>query len=216
MRHLRRLGILAAATTLAGTTALAGAGMAGAQASVDWTTDSPSSVSIERDGDGDLVVSYDNNSGEGLLCYAYIGPRGMVEELYDLHVEAGLVDNLQQLPEGAEAVIVPAAEDGQWAVGAYFAAEGSAGPVEFGVYEYDEVEDEAVWVPTPLEQPEDRTFPAEVVTACAYAEDPEQWYTYAELEMSVTSGDGPGDGPGDGNGGGLFGSLADLIPALGS
>lgn len=217
MRHLRRLGILAAATAFAGSSALAGAGIAGAQASVPWTTGSPSSASIDRDDDGDLVVSYDNQSGKELFCYAYIGPRAMVDGLFDAHVEAGLVDDQGQLPEGADSIIAPAAAEGQWAVGAFIAGGESAGPVVFGTIEYDEITDEAAWVPTPLEQPEDKTFSAEVLTACAYAENPEEWYSYAELETSVTGDGGPGDGPGGGNGaGGLFSSLADLIPALGS
>lgn len=217
MQTFTRLGVLAAATTLAGTSALAGAGIAGAQGSVDWTTDSPSSVSIERGDDGDLVVSYDNQSGENLLCYAYIGPRGMVDGLYDAHVAAGLVEGQGQLPDGADVIIAPAALQGQWAVGAFVAEVGSTGPVVFGLPEFDESVGDVVWVPSPLEQPVDKDFAAQVVTACAYAEDPGEWYTYAELESSVTDDGGPDDEPGDGNGtGGLFGSLGDLMPSFGS
>ncbi|ODQ86255.1 hypothetical protein BFG51_16660 [Dietzia alimentaria] len=111
--------------------------MAGAQDSIPWRTDSPSSVSIERVVGGDLIVSYDNQSGFDLGCYSYVGPRAMVQALYDAHVTSGLVEDGPQLPPGAEDEISDAVAAGQWASGFFGSEVGESGPVTFLDFDED-------------------------------------------------------------------------------
>lgn len=216
MKHLRRLAILTAATTLVGASAMAGVGVASAQMVIDWKIDSPSAVFVERLGDGNLIVSYDNQSGRQLYCYSYIGPRVMVEALYDGHVESGLVYPGPQIPEGDWPEIEDAINAGQWAPGFFAVDPGESGPVTF-LHTGDEGGE---LIPTPLEQPSDKAFSAAVLTACAHpqtgGEDAEPEDPYIELEKFITADDEEDEDLEEDPMGGLFGSLANLFPALGS
>ncbi|MDV6298821.1 hypothetical protein R3P82_06800 [Dietzia maris] len=209
MRSLRRLGVIAATTALAGTSALAGVGMAGAQNSTAWRLDSPSTVFVERDEGGDLVVSYDNRSNHDLLCYAYIGTPRTVEVLYDVHVEAGFSGDLDIFPPATDVGTIGEELGVRGVVGVFALENGASGPVTF-VNPEEGQDGDVVLVPTPLQQPSDKAFSPEIVTVCAFSEDGDDGLTYAELETSSTGGGGSGGG------GDVFGSLADLSGSLGS
>lgn len=189
MRHLGRLGVIAATAALAGTTALAGAGMASAQNSIDWRLDSPSRVSVERDEGGELVLSYDNRSGHDLLCHAYIGVPRTVQNLYDVHARWGVPSRLKVIADQSDiGVIGHEMSIGRGDVVAFSTADGASGPV----------------VTAPPAELSDRSFRPEVVTVCAVSEEGAEGYSYAELEKSTAGG---------GDVGGILGSLT---AALGS
>lgn len=78
MRHLSRLSIFAATTALTGTTALAGAGLDGAQDSIPWTPDSPSRVTVERGGGTAAFAPTDGASGPVTFVREVEGENGEV------------------------------------------------------------------------------------------------------------------------------------------
>ncbi|MDJ0422929.1 MULTISPECIES: hypothetical protein [Dietzia] len=201
MRNLRRLGILAAATTLAGSAALAGAGVAGAQLwgeRADITLDSPSSVTIQRVA-GDIEVSYSNQSGRDLTCAFIVSNGEVIGGLYQHYRTAELIVGQEEPPYAPEL---------QTKIDAAYLAEefgsavvdieqGASGPVD--------LEGDTVELPTST------TFAPEALVICGgdpVEDDYGVWATYTEMETSAT---GPGA-----SGEGIFGSLADLIPAFGS
>lgn len=192
MRHLGRLGVIAATAALAGTTALAGAGIASAQNSIVWRLDSPSTVSVERDESGELVLSYNNRSGHDLYCHAYIGVPRTVRNLYDVNVRWGVPIRLKVIADQSDiGVIGHEMSIGRGDVVEFATADGASGPV----------------VTAPPAELSDGSFRPEVVTACAVSEEGAERYTYAELEKSTAGG---------GDVGGILGSLTGLTAALGS
>lgn len=190
MRHLGHPGVIAATAALAGTTALAGAGMASAQNSIAWRLDSPSRVSVERDGSGELVLTYDNRSGHDLPCQAYIGVPRTVQNLYDVQVRWGLTSHFKVIADQSDiGVIGHELAIGRGDVVTFAPAAGASGPV----------------VPATPPERSDMSFRPEVVTVCAFSEEGAEWYAYAELKKSTAGGNG-----------GILGSLADLTASLGS
>ena len=208
MRHLRRPGILAATTVLTGTTALAGAGLAGAQDSIPWTLDSPSTVTVERGQGGEIVLSYDNRSGHDLLCGAYVGTPETVQHLHEVHVRWGFPGRIGPIASQADiGVIGHELSIGRGDTAAFAPADGASGPVAF-VREVDGENGGVVLVPAPPPELSDTSFRPEVVTVCAHSEEGAEAYTYAELERSPAGGDT--------GAGGVLGSLAALSAAFGS
>jgi hypothetical protein len=108
MRSLTRLGVATAATAIASVTALAGAGVAGAQ-DVDPVFNSPSSVSVSGKGEA-TEATYTNKSGQDLMCYSFVGTGRLVSDLYG-YVKT--VDINSTLPESWTARFVEAAGKGQ-------------------------------------------------------------------------------------------------------
>lgn len=208
MRHLSRLSIFAATTVLTGTTALANAGLAGAQDSIPWTLDSPSRVTVERGEGGEVVVSYDNRSGHDLLCGAYVGTPETVQHLYDVHVRWGFPGRVGPIASQADiGVIGHELSIGRGDTAAFAPTDGASGPVTF-VREVGGENGEVVLVPAPSPELTDTSFRPEVVTVCAVSEKSADGYTYAELERSPAGG---GTGAG-----GVLGSLAGLTTGFGS
>lgn len=202
--HLGRLGVIAATTTLAGTTALAGAGTANAQNSIDWSLDSPSTVSVERDEGGEIVLSYDNRSGHDLLCGAYIGTPKTVQHLYEVHVRWGFPGRVGPIADQSDiGVIGYELSIGRGDTVRFAPADGASGPVAFVDWEEGEG-GEVVLEPAQPPELSDTSFRPEVVTVCAFAAEGTEGYTYAELEKSSAGGDG------------ILGSLADLGAMFGS
>lgn len=206
MRHLRRLGTLGATAALAGTTALVGAGVASAQDSIPWTLDSPSRVTVERGGGGEIVVSYDNRSGHDLLCGVWVGTAKTVQHLYDVHVRWGFQGRVGPIANQSDVKVIGRERaEGRGDTARFAPAAGASGPVTF-VREVTGENGEVVLEPTPFPELSDTSFRPEAVTVCAATEDGAEGYTYAELEKSPAGGDG----------GGLLGSLAGLTSAFGS
>lgn len=204
MKHLRRLGILAAATTLAGVSALAGAGIAGAQLPgqpADISFDSPSSLTVQRIA-GAVEVSYANRSGRNLTCGVIVSNGEVIWELYQHYQTAELIVGEEEpaYPSVLQDKLEAAQLAGEFGTGSFDIGQGDSGPVTYG--------DNGS-----LEQPTSTTFAPEALAICGgdrvIVEDPYgEWATYSEIETSTS---GPGAGGGE-----LFGSLADLIPTLGS
>lgn len=208
MRHLRRPSILAAATVLTGATALAGSGPAGAQDSIPWTLNSPSTVTVERGEGGEIVLSYDNRSGHDLLCYAYVGTPKTVENIYGANVKWGFRGRLNVIaPPSDIGVIGFELGNGRGDVVAFAPTVGASGPVT-SVSPVEGEYGEVVLVPAPPPELPDTSFRPQVVTVCAHSEGGAEEYTYAELERSPAGGDT--------GAGGVLGSLASLTSAFGS
>ena len=123
MRSLTRFGVAVAATALAGSTALAGAGIAGAdEAQPKPVFNSASSVSVSGKGEG-AKVSYTNKSGQDLFCVAFAGPSALIGDMYDYY-RSGDVNDPDDVPADLDAAITKAADKGK--LGVY------AGTVENG------------------------------------------------------------------------------------
>lgn len=125
MRLSTRLGVLAASAVLGGTTLVGVAGSASA-APVERVVDGPSVLEVEIDGAGELLLSYDNQSGQDLNCLAFVTTEEVAAGLFDHfafgEVGAPFPDYLVEMLDEAQ--------DDKLVVGTLFAvsAEG-AGPV---------------------------------------------------------------------------------------
>ncbi|KAA0918750.1 hypothetical protein [Dietzia sp. ANT_WB102] len=116
MRSLTRLGVAFAATALAGSTALAGAGIAGAEeAATKPVLDSASSVSVSGKGKN-TKISYTNKSGQDLFCSGIAAPGSLISELYN-SIRSMDPNNPGNIPEGLDEAMTKAAEQGK--VGGY-------------------------------------------------------------------------------------------------
>ena len=208
MQHLNRLGVIVAATALAGTSALAGAGVSSAQSPgepADVTFDSASSVSVDRVGE-DVVVSYSNQSGRDLKCGVIVSNSKVVNGLYQHYRTADLIigEPEPEFPAALQNDLLAAKIAGEYGEGTISVVQGASGPVTY----LDETE---------VLQPTSTTLVPEAFVMCQ-GDVVDELATYTEFEIS-TAGGGPGGGDGPAGGdvdGGLFGSLVNLIPALGS
>lgn len=189
MRNLRRLGILAAATTLAGSAALAGAGVAGAQGDPAYRTDSPSTVTVARVS-GEVVVTYSNQSEYVLYCGVVIGNSDYVGEMYQWMTTWSYSEPEPEPPASVVAALAAAMAAGEYTDAAFVVQPGATGPVTYLEDHY------------PDGLAPNFTDP-EAVSTCVQGEAVVE--PYAELETTTTGG-----------GGGLFGSLEQLIPSFGS
>lgn len=207
MKYLRRLGVLAIGTTLVGATALAGAGVAGAQAlgePWDLRLGSPSSVAVQRV-DGQIELSYSNESGRPLTCEVWIGNGDAVAVMYDFYrtsdYRIGESETLPEPPLEVQLRLAAALEAGELAVDTVDVEAGATGPVTFS---------------PGFEPPSSTDFVPEATVACGGdpVPDPEDdsafWNTYFEMETTVAGGGGGGGA------GGPLSSLENLIPAFGS
>lgn len=189
MKHLRRLGILAAATTFAGTSALAGAGFASAQGNSGIRFDSPSSISVARVG-GEVVVSYNNSTEHTLFCGVSIGNRYIIGEMFQWWATLDDPTEVEiEVPDSLVAAQLAAIAAGQFTNASFFVAPGGSGPVTFEGYFPDDLAPDF----------DDLDAMSQCVQFGGSG-------SYAELETTTRGGGGEG----------ILSSLEDLIPSLGS
>lgn len=115
-------------------TLVGGAGAASAEP-LGPVIDGPSSVEVEIDAVGELVVSYDNQSGLALSCVAFVSTEEVAHEHFYLLTDE---EPSSTMPDYAQEMIDEAMGNGVYTVGAFTVPEGASGPVtaEFQ-HEYD-------------------------------------------------------------------------------
>lgn len=201
MIRITRLNAAVAATALATVTALAGAGSASADESAPQiVTDSPSVVSVDRDTDGDVVVTYDNRSERDLLCEFDVLSQDLVDEYYDYHLGGSAAS------EELLAALDEAEEEGQRGFGDNYIKAGDLGTMTFND---EQAPDPGSDFPLVLTAPEHRTFSPGVFSWCTAVVDGNLYYSYIEIEKAIaTEVDGHDDAGSVGGGGaGIFSSL---------
>lgn len=115
-------------------TLVGGAGVASAQP-FDPVIDGPSSVEVEIDEAGELVVSYDNQSELDLTCFVFVSTYEVAYEMFEF-LSSG--EPNAELPDYAQEMVNEAMADGVHAASIFTVSQGSSGPVEAGfLAEYD-------------------------------------------------------------------------------
>lgn len=82
MQLSKRVGALAASAVLGGATLVGFAGSASASPD-ERVVDGPSVLEVELDGAGELLLSYDNQSGQDLNCIAFVTTGGVAADLFE-------------------------------------------------------------------------------------------------------------------------------------
>ncbi|GLB65296.1 hypothetical protein NCCP2495_31760 [Dietzia sp. NCCP-2495] len=115
-------------------TLVGGAGAASAEP-LGPVIDGPSSVEVEIDAVGELVVSYDNQSGLDLTCFVVVSTYEVAYEMFEF-LSGG--EPNAELPDYAQEMIDEAMGNGVYTVGAFTVPEGASGPVTAAFqHEYD-------------------------------------------------------------------------------
>ncbi|WP_131885890.1 hypothetical protein [Dietzia cinnamea] len=101
----------------------------------DPVIDGPSSVGVEVDEAGELVVSYDNQSELDLTCLVFVSTYEVAYEMFEF-LSGG--EPNAELPDYAQEMVNEAMADGVHAASIFTVSQGSSGPVEAGfLAEYD-------------------------------------------------------------------------------
>lgn len=204
MRSLTRIGIAVTAAALASATALAGAGVAGAESGQTKPVfDSASSVSVSGKGK-DTTVSYTNKSGSDLTCLGFAGPSALLGQMYDYYRSVD-VNDPGDVPAALDAAVTKAGAEGK--LGIY------GGPVENGKTAALSAGAGGTTVNGTLTN---RSFAPGALVLCYGADDQGQRFVEVEVTPGVGVPAGLGSLDGALAGIGSSGSVAQTTGSLGS
>lgn len=179
MRTMSSLGAVAAATALGAATILAGAGVANAQGAPDPTFTSASELSVERNSDGEIEVSYSNKSDRDLTCTVIIGEEELLSEMYDEIKSADSIisEEPMDMPADLEAKFNAAVEAGTLGAGMYTVDAGGEGLMQFVPLELEG-----------LSMPTDTEFAPDAISMCMAGDMETELPDYIEVETTFSTG----------------------------